>query len=242
MITHTKYEEVKKDTFDFLIGIGVFLFYYFSQYFPDLPLKILGINIMNLSYTFKTIYLIVYELIILLIIALIYKDTLIKSFKAFQKNKNKYFKKYFKYWFVIMIGMMISNFIIMCLNGGGIANNEQGIRNIFDKNPLYVYISGVMIAPILEELVFRFNLRKIFKTDTLFIIMSGVIFGCAHVVGQAETIIDYLYIIPYSIPGFVFGYLFVKTNNIFTSMSMHIFHNGILIALQFFTLFFGSIQ
>lgn len=242
MITHTKYDELKKDMADFLIGIGVFLFYYFSQYFSDLPLKLIGINIMDLNYTLKTIYLIVFEIVILLIICLVYKDILIKNFKDFKKNKEKYFKKYFKYWLLLMACMMLSNFIIMCLNGGEIANNEQGIRNIFTKNPIYVYISGVIIAPIIEELTFRLSIRKIFKTDKLFIIMSGLIFGCAHVIGQTETLIDYLYIIPYSIPGFIFGYLLVKTNNIFSSISMHIFHNGILIALQFFTLFFGNIQ
>lgn len=241
MITHTKYEELKQDTFDFFIGIGVFLFYYFSQYFPDLPLRIIGIDITNLNYTLKTVYLIIYELVVLGVIAFVYKETLLKNFKNFKKNKDKYFKQYFKYWLVIMIGMMISNFIIMCINNGGIANNEQGIRDIFDKNPIYVYLSGVLIAPILEELVFRLSLRKIFKTDKLFIIMSGLIFGCAHVLGQTDSLVDYLYIIPYSIPGFVFGYLLVKTKNIFSSISMHIFHNGILIALQFFTLFFGNI-
>ena len=136
MITHTKYDELKKDMADFLIGIGVFLFYYFSQYFSDLPLKLIGINIMDLNYTLKTIYLIVFEIVILLIICLVYKDILIKNFKDFKKNKEKYFKKYFKYWLLLMACMMLSNFIIMCLNGGEIANNEQGIRNIFTKNPI----------------------------------------------------------------------------------------------------------
>ena len=71
--------------------------------------------------------------------------------------------------------------------------------------------------------------------------MSGLIFGMAHVIGQTESLIDFMYIIPYSIPGFVFGYIFVKTNNIFSSVCMHTFHNGILMALQFFVLFFGQV-
>lgn len=240
MLTNINYEEIKKDTLDFLLAIGVILFYYFSQYFADLPLRILGLDIQSFSYTLKTIYLIVFQLCVLAIVVLVYRKELQKNLKDFEKNKYNYFKKYFKFWFIILVGMMISNFIIMLLNDGAIANNEAGIRDIFDKNPLYVYISGVLIAPVLEELIFRFSVRKIFKTDTLFIIMSGLIFGLAHVLGQAETLIDYLYVIPYSIPGFVFGYLLVKTNNIFTSMSMHIFHNGVLIALQFFLLLFGQ--
>ena len=37
-----------------------------------------------------------------------------------------------------------------------------------------------------------------------------------------------------------FNDIFVKTNNIFTPICMHLFHNGILIALEFFLLFFGQ--
>ena len=241
MITHTKYEEFKTDVNDFLLALGIALFYYFSQYYADLPLKLIGIDINTLNYTFKVIYLIIFQVTVLGLIALIYKKELLKQFSEFKEKKHEYFKKYFKFWFLLLGLMMLANFTIMMINEGGIANNEQGIRDLFSQSPLYVYISAVLIAPILEELIFRFSLRKIFKTDTLFIIMSGLIFGCAHVIGQTETLIDYLYIIPYSIPGFVFGYLLVKTNNIFSSMSMHLFHNGILMALQFLTLFFGQI-
>lgn len=240
MITHTKYEEFKTDVNDLLLALGVALFYYFSQYYADLPLRLLGIDIANMNYTIKVIYLIVFELTVLGLIALVYKKELLKQFNEFKEKKYEYFKKYFKFWVLLLGLMMLANFTIMMINEGGIANNEQGIRDLFSQNPIYVYISAVLIAPILEELIFRFSLRKIFKTDILFIIMSGLIFGCAHVIGQTETLIDYLYIIPYSIPGFVFGYLLVKTNNIFSSMSMHLFHNGILMALQFFTLFFGQ--
>ena len=240
MITHTKYEEFKTDVYDFLIALGIILFYYFSQYFAALPLQILGIDINNLNYAIKTIYLIIFQFSVLAIIVFVYKNHLQAQFKDFKKNKNIYFKKYFKFWIYMLGAMIICNALIMIINGGEIANNQEGINELFSANPIYVYIASVIIAPILEELIFRFSLRKIFKTDTLFIIMSGLLFGCAHVIGQTETLIDYLHIIPYSIPGFVFGYIFVKTNNIFTSMSMHLFHNGILIALQFFILFFGQ--
>lgn len=239
MITHTKYEEFKKDIFDFLIAIGSFLFYYFSQYFSALPLQTLGIDINELSYTFKTIYLLAFQFIVLLVILFVYKNHLKIQFKDFIKNKENYFKKYFKFWIYMLAAMMVSNAIIMMVNGGEISNNQEGINELFVRNPIYVYIACVIIAPILEELIFRFSLRKIFKTDNLFIFMSGLLFGMAHVIGQTETLMDYLHIIPYSIPGFVFGYIFVKTNNIFSSISMHIFHNGIMIALQFFTIFFG---
>lgn len=234
-----KNDNFKKDLVDFCIDAFVILLYFVSQYFTDLPFKLFGYSINDLSYTLKTIYLILYELTLAFIIILIYFKRLKIQFKDFMKNKDIYFKKYFKYWIYMMIGMMLSNLILSYINDGAIANNEQGIRDILVKNPIYVYVAGVILAPIVEELVFRFSFRNIFKTDLLFIIVSGLVFGGAHVIGQANTLVEYLYIIPYSIPGFVFAYLFVKTNNIFTSMSMHLFHNGLLIALQIFVALFG---
>lgn len=239
MLTHTKYEEFKVDVYDFLIAIGVGLFYYMSQYFAAFPLELFGIDINNLNYAIRTIYLLIFQFFVVGSIIFVYKNHLIAHFKDFQKNKDIYFKKYFKFWIYMYAATIICNAIILIINGGDIANNQEGINELFNINPIYVYIASVIIAPILEELIFRFSLRKIFKTDTLFIIMSGLLFGCAHVVGQTESLIDYLHIIPYSIPGFVFGYIFVKTNNIFPSICMHLFHNGITIALQFFIMFFS---
>ena len=69
--------------------------------------------------------------------------------------------------------------------------------------------------------------------------MSGLIFGCMHVLGSAETLTDLLYIIPYGIPGCAFAYILCKTDNIFVSMGFHFLHNGLLVALQFILLIFG---
>lgn len=233
------YEEFKKDLFKGTIGGIAILLFYTMPYLTNLPFTLFKTNINNFSYTFKTIYLILYQLLTLFFIALLFKNKIKKDFINFKKNKKEYFLKYFKFWFLLLFGMMLSNFIIMAINGGEIANNEESVRGLFDKNPIYVYIAGVFIAPFVEELVFRLGIRQIFKTDKLFIVISGLLFGFAHLVGQIEVLADYLYIIPYSIPGFIFAYLLVKTDNIFTSVSMHIFHNGILMALQFFVLFFG---
>lgn len=236
---HLSYEEFKKDLLNMGIGFGVIFIYYISGYLSDIPFQLFNTSITNFSYTFKTIYLLFYQLLILAIIAFIFRKKLKKDLADFIKNKRVYFTKYFKLWFLLLFGMMLSNLIIMSINNGQIANNEEGVRNLFDKNPIYVYFAGVFIAPVVEELVFRLSIRQIFKTDKLFIIVSGLIFGGAHLVGQVETFMDLLYVIPYSIPGFIFAYLFVKTNNIFSSISMHIFHNGVLMGLQILLLLFG---
>ena len=53
-----------------------------------------------------------------------------------------------------------------------------------------------------------------------------------HVILTMENITDLLFIIPYSIPGVVFAYLYNKTDNIFIPAGIHFMHNGILMILQ----------
>ena len=50
-----------------------------------------------------------------------------------------------------------------------------------------------------------------------------------HVLGSVTNTIDYLYIIPYLGIGISFAYLYDKTNNIFSTITMHSLHNTIAI-------------
>ncbi len=233
------YEEFKKDLLFASKGFGILLFYHLSQYLATAPLLLLNIDINNLSYLFKVIYVILYQVIIVFVIFLVFKKKILNDFKIFKEKKREYLKNYFKYWFLMLIFVFIANLILFIITSGGISGNEETIRSMFKENPYYVYISAVLIAPFTEEFVFRLGVRNIFKTDKLFIIMSGILFGFVHVLGNFNTLTDLLYVIPYSIPGFVFGYIYTKSNNIFVSTFMHMFHNGVLISLQVIFLLIG---
>jgi membrane protease YdiL (CAAX protease family) len=110
---------------------------------------------------------------------------------------------------------------------------------MFSKTPILTFMSAVIIAPLLEELVFRKSFRYMFSNNILFILFSGITFGAFHVVGSFETFFDLIYIIPYSVPGLVFAYTLVKSKNIFVPMGLHFLHNGILMSLQFLVMFFS---
>ena len=53
-----------------------------------------------------------------------------------------------------------------------------------------------------------------------------------HVISTLENLVDLLFIIPYSIPGFIFAYIYSKSKNIFVPISLHFIHNGIMMSLQ----------
>jgi len=218
---------------DMFLGFGVLFLYLIASAMPYDFIKLFGINYNNLSLIAKQIYLILYEVVLTLIIVYIYRKDFIPNFKDFIKNNIKYFKKYIKYWF-IMLGLMISsNAIITMFTTTMTSENQQTIIDTLGKAPIYTFILTVFVAPILEELVFRLSFRKIFKhTNILFIFFSGLFFGGMHVLGTLDNPIDLLFIIPYSIPGFIFAYIYSKSKNICIPMSLHFIHNGIMMGLQ----------
>lgn len=230
---------MKKNDKKSLIGIGVFLLYFFATELQALPFWLLNINTETLPEFVKIVYLLAFQIALIGTIAFIFRKDLKENLEDLKKNHQNYFKNYLKYWFIALGIMMVSNAIITLLEPGSIANNEEAIREMFNTTPIYTFISAVILAPLLEELVFRKSFRYMFSNDALFILASGLIFGAFHVVGSFEGWFDLIYIIPYSIPGLVFAYTLVKSKNIFVPMGLHFLHNGVLMSLQFFLMFFS---
>lgn len=213
-----------------IIGILIFIFYLlYSKYIEYL---LIPFNFNNLPTVIKLVILICIDLLLLLIIAFAYLGVIAKDFKDFKKNYKKYFDEYAKYWFLNIGLMAISNIAISSVIDIKQATNQKYVESLLFKYPIYSIITAAIIAPITEELMFRLNFRKIFKTDILFIVISGLVFGFMHM-SIATSIKELLYIIPYSIPGFIFAYTLKKSNNIFVPISLHLVHNTIMIIFQF---------
>lgn len=217
---------MKKELKDFLIGLSVLLLYLLSSFISLLILSLLHISFN--TETQKIIYNLFYEFILILIIIFIYRKTIINNIKNFKKN---YFS-YIRYWIIALILMLISNIIINMITNIDTSSNQNIIINTFKKAPIYTTILACLYAPILEELVFRLSIRKMFKTNIIFIIISGLLFGFMHV-SNPSSILELLYIIPYSIPGFIFAYTLTKSNNIIVPIGLHFLHNTLMIIIQF---------
>lgn len=219
-------------------GIGGLSTYFLLLIFSPFIIKLLPLNIESLKEpNNELIFNIVYELFMLIIVFFILKDTIISNFKIFFKNISKFIKDYIKYWF-IALGLMIVSNLIISLFTKNIAQNEQSVRELIKVNPILSIFLASVLAPLLEEFVFRLSLYKILsKRKWLFIILSGLIFGSMHVLPTASNWTDYLFLIPYSIPGCVFAYTLYKSKNIFVPVSLHFIHNTSAIIIQILTLF-----
>lgn len=217
--------------------LAIFIYFYASATnFNIWILDILHLNYTKWSNEVKCAYSIIYQLFICIAIISIFYKSYKEQFIKFIKNFKNYISNYIKYWFMALGLMILSNIIIQMI-ASGLAPNEQAVRDTLQLEPLYTFIVSVIIAPFLEESIFRLSIRKIIsKCNWLFIFISGLSFGLLHVIGNTAVWTDWLFIVPYSIPGIIFAYTLVKSDNIFVPISLHTIHNGILVTIQLLTM------
>lgn len=229
---------MKKVEINFFKSFGLILLLLVYQYIPLFILMLFGINYNSFNSTPKIIYLFITSLLFMFFLYYIYRDELKDNYKTFIKKPDSFIKTAFKYWLVGLGIMIISNFIINIINGGGIAANEKAVRELLDKYPIYMFFQIAFYAPFTEEIIFRKSIKDVFTNSYLYILMSGLIFGGLHVInGIGSDISNLLYIISYGALGATFAALYNKTNNIFSTIFIHSFHNVLTFLLL---LVFGS--
>ena len=209
-------------------------------YFPYIPMKLFNIQYDTFSMTMKILYMFFCDLGYMLILFVLYKDKLINDFKKYIKKIGENFELSFKYYFLGVIIMMASNLIITLFFSNATAGNEEAVRNLIDQAPLYMLFSVSLYAPFVEELIFRHSIKDCVMcygnnkvTKGIYIFISGFIFAALHILGQTTSYLDYLYLIPYLSLGIAFSALYSKTDNIFSSISMHMLHNTVTVILYF---------
>lgn len=182
----------------------------------------------------QTIFSLIINSIITLIMIIIFKKKLKGDLTSFKKNWKKNLKTMFKVWLIGLGLQMLSNLLITALLTNNIASNEAANREMLTSFPLPAILSMCIISPILEELLFRLNFKDVFKSRKAFILTTGILFGAMHLIASVQgnfNPLELLYIIPYSILGIAFATIFYDTKCITSSILMHAFHNSLSITL-----------
>lgn len=199
--------------------------------FPIIFLSILNIDITTITDKEYLLYLTISNLILLIIFFIIYRKTLIEDFKKYIKNFNTNIEQSIKYWLIGFIIMIVSNLIITNILNKPLAGNEQEVRNYINISPLLMIFNTVIYAPLTEELAFRKSIKDIIKNKWIYILTSGLIFGMLHISSYITSWTDLIYLIPYSSLGISFALLYHKTNNIYSTITIHTLHNLLAISL-----------
>ena len=148
----------------------------------------------------------------------------------FKKNIKKYFEISFKNWFLGFLFMIISNYIINYFFPG-LGKNEETVQQLIKLLPVIAFLFTTVFAPFVEEMIFRKYLQDAIKNKYLFMILSGLLFGLVHVLGYKNPL-EYLLIIPYGSLGVMFAKTINETDNVYSSIMMHMFQNGVLTLLS----------
>ena len=207
------------DTKNIIKSTVVFILFFMSVYFAYIPMILFNIekpstNILILLNCFSNV-------VLFFIFFLIYRKDLRKEWKIFSNNKLKCINTGFKYWFSGLLIMVFTNYIINTFMGYKGAENEQIVQSWISNMPYLMLFNVGLLAPFNEEITFRKTFRDVFKNKWMFAIISGFIFGLAHV-AEAE---QYIYILPYGILGLMFCLAYDETKTIFTPLCFHMFHN-----------------
>ena len=131
---------------------------------------------------------------------------------------------------IMQIGSYMSAFLSQIVESirGVPLENELNLL-VFNSSPVIVFVMSVVIAPVVEEFIYRKYITDALRAygERFALVCSSVIFALAH---------GNLYQVFYTFGvGMVFGYLYLKTDNIKISIFYHMAVNfmGTIVPLLF---------
>lgn len=208
----------------FLKGLGIFILTFMGYLL--IPSLVGSVFYYSLHISENTAMMIGNTAFVLILI-IVYRKMLLGKLKDYGRNFSRYFSDGIKCWVIGFAVMAVSNVILSYVTGD-IAANEEANREFISGNLFLGFYSVVIMAPFVEEMIFRFGIRRIVFSDKWFPLVTAIMFGLAHIVfANTSSILEYFYVIPYGALGYAFGYIYAKTDNIYSSMVLHALHNFI---------------
>lgn len=225
-LEENKNNKIKETAIGWLMFLGLLIGYVLIP-------QIVGITVFKTFKLSEELSMFIGNMSYMIIIVCIYYKMFIEKIKDFKNHFSTYFGDSLKYWGIGLIVMYISNLILAYLIfPGEVAANEELNRIYLQDFPIMGFISVVILAPFIEEMIFRFGLKKAFPKTKYFPVVSAIFFGFPHVLAGfskdatvIENLMQLLYVVPYGALGYAFGYIYKKSDNIFSSMLSHMMHN-----------------
>ena len=199
-----------------------------------------GIDVSNIDYKDYGFLEALIELIMATIIFIIYQNYLKKDYDDFKNNYNNYMKDMFKF-FAIFFALKIFSALLTSVVGLiigeniGESENQNTIILISKAAPIMTLLSTAILAPIVEEGIFRLSIRKVISNKYLFILLSGLIFGFMHIFPTDLSIsVALTYSITYVTMGIYLAYVYTETDNIWICIMLHALNNLLsMLAIMF---------
>ena len=188
------------------------------------------------SFPFAILISCLVNVVILVVFVLIIKFDKFKEIckKAFNSKAIKY--GCLTALCVMGFSIVYNFFVVLIFDLDSVGNaNQEIVVSMISSQPFLGFLSVVILAPIVEELTFRFCMfgGLYNRNKKLAYIVSGVIFMFMHSIASfssasgfnKEFLIELIYLPPYLFSGLALCYCYDKTDNIGTSFIAHALNN-----------------
>lgn len=200
---------------------SIFIFLFISIFYSIINIKYAHLN--------SSVIYIINSFNILVSLTLLYFKEIKEDIKNF-KLKNLSIS--LKYYIIGLTIYFIYQLIISKTITNNIPSNEEMVRNLFKSNIFIAFISACFLAPILEEILFRFTILKCSKNKYIFLLTSSILFSIFHVT-NLQSIVQIFFLFSYLILSFTLSYILYKSKNICNSIIIHSIHNLFMALLLF---------
>lgn len=199
-------------------GAGILIIWYFLSML-GLPLLFPDIFLTDFFDYFTYITVFILSIVV-------FKNRLIRDFQAIKNHKKQYMRWYIPRFVIVRILYYVVAVAALYIGGKYASENQESVESL---NTIEMFLITSLYAPFVEECVFRGAFRKYIKKDWLFILVSGLVFGALHVVGE-KTLSDFLSLgALYAFEGIALAWFYVKSNNFYTNYFYHFFFNTIAV-------------
>lgn len=155
---------------------------------------------------------VVFAIIVIILVAM--------NSKKIKEDMKKWNKKTALFVVLASIGTLAINMLLFNIFShlGVNMSNQDKLDTMLNSIMIPTAIYIVILAPIVEEMVFRYSLGTLIKNKYVFVIVSSILFGIIHGVGIS--------LIVYVAIGIALSLIYLKTNkNITASIATHMFNN-----------------
>lgn len=193
--------------------------------------KLVGINYSDFNYIDYACLNTFIELIMFVVVLLFYKKYLKKDLVLFKLNKKDYIKKiisYFLIFLVVKYGVALFSGLLLVMLGSDLvtSENQEAVVTLAKKLPFMMMISTSLLAPFVEEGIFRLGIRKVINNKYLFILVSGLIFGFMHIFPtELPLYVALIESLNYVTMGLLLAYIYNETDNIYVVIIIHALNN-----------------
>lgn len=218
--------------------IILLIFFYIGPLLGLIFIKI-GFDISTFTYVDSAYAEVLLSIILSIILFVFYRKKLIEDYRNFKINLKENLKKSFMLFgillFVKLTASVSTSILCSVFNIEFLQSDNQNIvESLIGSAPMMMFISSVLLAPFVEEVIFRLGFKEVISSKKAYILTSGIVFGFIHIFPTDLNIVIALsQSIIYVSIGIVLAWMYEKENNIYFVIVAHALNNllGLLAAL-----------